>query len=125
MKSLSKINAIRLINVNYNYDDNHISDEIFHFNGNNTLICLQNGGGKSVIVQLIMALFVQKRYRALNARPFASFFTSAKPTFIMVEWQLENNADYCLTGMMVRKNQNSELNEDLEVVNFISEYKKQ
>ena len=52
---MSKINAIRLVNVNYNHNSIHISDETLHFNGRSTLISLQNGGGKSVLVQLLTA----------------------------------------------------------------------
>ena len=119
---MSKINAIRLVNVNYNHNSIHISDETLHFNGRSTLISLQNGGGKSVLVQLLTAPFVQKRYRNLNERSFASYFTTSKPSFIMVEWVLEDDAGYCLTGMMVRKSQNIDNEEELELINFISEY---
>lgn len=119
---MSKINAIRLVNVNYNHNSIHISDETLHFNGRSTLISLQNGGGKSVLVQLLTAPFVQKRYRNLNERSFASYFTTSKPSFIMVEWVLEDDAGYCLTGMMVRKSQNMDNEEELELINFISEY---
>ena len=58
---MSKINAIRLINVNYNNNANRISDEILYFNGESTLISLQNGGGKSVLVQMLTAPFVHSR----------------------------------------------------------------
>ena len=119
---MSKINAIRLVNVNYNHNSIHISDETLHFNGRSTLISLQNGGGKSVLVQLLTAPFVQKRYRNLNERSFASYFNTSKPSFIMVEWVLEDDAGYCLTGMMVRKSQNMDNEEELELINFISEY---
>ena len=121
---MSKINAVRLININYNHNTYHISDETLHFNEQSTLIVLQNGGGKSVLVQLLIAPFVQKRYRNVNDRTFASYFTTSRPSFILVEWALENGAGYCLTGMMVRKSQNMDSNEDLELINFISEYKK-
>lgn len=47
---MSKINAVRLINVNYNNNAYRISDETLYFNGESTLISLQNGGGKSVLV---------------------------------------------------------------------------
>lgn len=119
---MSKINAIRLVNVNYNHNSIYISDEILHFNGRSTLISLQNGVGKSVLVQLLTAPFVQKRYRNLNERSFASYFTTYKPSFIMVEWVLEDDAGYCLTGMMGRKSQNMDNDEELELINFISEY---
>ena len=37
---MSKINAVRLINVNYNNNAYRISDETLHFNGESTLISL-------------------------------------------------------------------------------------
>ena len=58
---MSKINAVRLINVNYNNNAYRISDETLHFNGKSTLISLQNGGGKSVLVQMLTAPFVHPK----------------------------------------------------------------
>ena len=69
---MSKINAIRLVNVNYNHNAYNISDETLRLNGQSTLIFLDNGGGKSVIVQLLTALFVHKGHRNFNKRTFAS-----------------------------------------------------
>ena len=86
---MSKINAVRLINVNYNNNAICVSDECFHINGESTLMCLQNGGGKSVLVQMLTALFVHKKYRNVKDRPFESYFTTHKPSFILVEWVLE------------------------------------
>lgn len=83
---MSKINAIRMINVNYNNNAIRISDECFHLNGESTLLSLRNGGGKSVLVQLVTALFVHKRYRDAKDRPFESYFTTNRPSFILVEW---------------------------------------
>lgn len=121
---MSKINAIRLINLNYNNNSIKISDETFHLHGESTLLSLRNGGGKSVLVQMITAPFVHKRYRDAKDRPFESYFTTAKPTFILVEWMLDQGAGYVLTGMMVRRNQNTdgEQSDNLEMVNFVSEY---
>ncbi|MCR4665696.1 MAG: hypothetical protein K5657_00175 [Desulfovibrio sp.] len=124
---MSKINAIRFINVNYNNNNIRINDECLYFKGESTLISLENGGGKSVMIQMLMAPFVQKAYRDLLDRRFASYFQSSAPTFILVEWLLDANAGYVLTGMMVRKNQHvDEQNEnELELFTFISEYTKQ
>ena len=52
---MSKINAIRLINLNYNNDSIRIADETFRMNGENTLLSLRNGGGKTVLVQMMTA----------------------------------------------------------------------
>ncbi len=124
---MSKIQTIRLININYNHNATRISDESFYLQGESTLISLKNGGGKSVMVQMLTAPFVNKRYRDSKDRPFASFFTTNKPSFILVEWALEQGAGYVLTGMMVRKNQSPETEgekeEPLEIFNFISEYR--
>ncbi len=121
---MSKINAVRLININYNNNAIRISDETFHFNGESTLLSLRNGGGKSVLVQMLTAPFVHKRYRDAKDRPFESYFTTSKPSFILVEWALDQNAGFVLTGMMVRQSQDSENNggEALEMVNIICEY---
>lgn len=123
---MSKINAVRFINLDYNNRSIRISDEIFHLNGESTLLSLRNGGGKSVLVQMMTAPFVHKRYRDAKERPFESYFTTAKPSFILVEWILDQEAGYVLTGMMVRKSQEAgeQLSENLEMVNFICEYQR-
>ena len=121
---MSKINAVRMINLNYNNNSIRVSDETFQLGGKSTLLSLRNGGGKSVLVQMMTAPFVHKKYQKTKDRPFESYFTTSKPTFIMVEWALDQGAGYCLTGMMVRRNQASEeqASEPLEIINFISEY---
>ena len=79
---MSKISAVRLINLNYNNNAIRISDETFQMNGQSTLLSLRNGGGKSVLVQMIMAPFVHKRYRDAKERPFESYFTTnRRPLF--------------------------------------------
>lgn len=121
---MSKINAVRLINVNYNNNSIRISDECLHFNGESTLISLQNGGGKSVFVQMMTAPFVHKRYRDAKDRPFESYFTTNKPSFILVEWVLDQGAGYVLTGLMVRRAQEIQegSTENLDIVGIVSEY---
>ena len=122
---MSKINAVRFINLNYNNNTMRISDDIFQMQGRSTLMSLQNGGGKSVLVQMMTAPFVHKRYRDAKDRPFDSYFTTSKPTFIMVEWKLDRGAGYCLTGMMVRRSQEEAEDENnrLELIHFICEYR--
>lgn len=123
---MSKINTLRIVNLNYNNNSIKISDEAFNFNGESTLMSLRNGGGKTVLVQMMTAPFVHKRYRDTKDRKFESYFTTNRPTFIMVEWVLDGDAGYVLTGMMVRKNQEiseGEAHDELEMINFIYEYK--
>ena len=118
---MSKIQTVRLINISYNNGNCRISDETLPFQGESTLIRLSNGGGKSVLVQMLIAPFVQKRYRNTKERPFLGFFGSKKPSFILVEWALDGGAGYVLTGMMVRKS--IERDSNLDIISFIGEYK--
>ena len=120
---MSKINAIRLINVNYNNNAYRISDETMYFNGESTLLSLQNGGGKSVLVQMLTAPFVHQRYRNTKDRLFESYFTTNKPSFILVEWVLDQGAGYVLTGLMVRKAQDlqEDKKENLDIIGIVSE----
>lgn len=120
---MSKISRIRILNLGYNHDTIKIDDETFDFGGESTLISLRNGGGKSVLVQMIMSQFVNKSFRNLGDRQFKSYFTSNRPTFIMTEWQLDNNITRFISGMMVRKNQKEDNDaEELEMYTFTGSY---
>ena len=95
------------------------------FSGKSTLLSLRNGGGKTVLVQMMTAPFVHRGKQKTKDRPFESYFTTAKPSFILVEWLLDGGAGYVLTGLMVRKNQeiSEEKTDALEMMAIISEYK--
>lgn len=123
---MSKINAIRIVNLNYNNNAIHVDDELFELGTENTLFSLRNGGGKSVLVQMMSAPFVRKRYRDTKDRPFESYFTNSTPTYILVEWVLDDTNSYLLTGMMVRKamDRKEDENQDpLDTIQFIYEYR--
>ena len=122
---MSKINAVRFIDLNYNNNAMKINDECMQFSGKSTLLSLRNGGGKTVLVQMMTAPFVHRGKQKTKDRPFESYFTTAKPSFILVEWLLDGGAGYVLTGLMVRKNQeiSEEKTDALEMMAIISEYK--
>lgn len=123
---MSKINKIRIVNLNYNYNTMKIDDEKFYLDGESTMFNLRNGGGKSVLVQMLMAPFVNKRYRNAKERTFESYFTTSMPTHILVEWKLDDGAGYLLTGMMVRKKDvasDESSKERLDIINYVHEYK--
>ncbi|MBZ9623597.1 hypothetical protein G9F71_012120 [Clostridium sp. FP2] len=123
---MSKINALRIVNFSYNNNSMKIDDEIFELGGESTLLSLRNGGGKSVMVQLMMAPFVNKRYRDLKDRTFKSYFTSSSPSYILTEWVLDGGTSHVLVGMMVKKrliSSDDDSGEDLDIVTFIHEYR--
>ncbi len=70
-----------------------------------------------------MSLFVNRTFRDFGDRPFKSYFTTNRPTFLMTEWQLDNGRDRFLAGMMVRKNQKEDNDaEALEMYTFTGSY---
>ena len=98
---MPKINRIRIVNFSYNNNKRHILDETFDFfGGQNALLSLSNGGGKSVLVQAILQPILPK-ISLLNRR-FKDFFTARNtPSYIMLEWLLDDAAGYLLTGIAV------------------------
>ncbi|MCB2288283.1 hypothetical protein LGK97_00700 [Clostridium sp. CS001] len=123
---MSKINALRIVNFSYNNNSMKIDDETFELGGESTLLSLRNGGGKSVMVQLMMAPFVNKRYRDLKDRTFKSYFNSTSPSYILTEWALDGGVGYVLVGMMIRKrliSSDDDSGEDLDILTFIHEYR--
>ncbi len=121
------INEVRLININYNNGGIRINDEAFCMNGENTLLSLQNGGGKSVLVQMLTAPFVHKAYRRTRDRSFEGYFTGTKPSFILIEWSLDGGAGKMMNGFMIRKRpdetgEGEEEKDPLEILSIISEY---
>lgn len=122
---MSKLNALRIVNLNYNNNTMRINDETFELGGESTLLSLRNGGGKTVMVQMIMAPFVNGRYRDLKDRAFESYFTTSTPTYILTEWLLDNNSTYVLIGMGVRRkpaSRDEESASELDIITFIHEY---
>ena len=76
-----------------------------------------------MLVQMIISLFVNRTYRDFADRPFKSYFTTNRPTFLMTEWQLDNGSERFLAGMMVRKNQKEDNDtEELEIYTFTGSY---
>ena len=100
---MSKINAVRLINLNYNNNAIRISDETFRLHGESTLLSLRNGGGKSVLVQMMMAPFVHRRYQNAKDRPFASFQVSVidySPETVLIESVHTENRNNALIALL-------------------------
>ena len=121
---MGRINAVRIINLNYNNNSIKVNDEIMYLNGESTLISLHNGGGKSVLVQMMSAPFVHSKYRNAKDRPFDSYFTTGRPTFILLEWLLDGGNGKVMTGYMIRQNQENddENTNSLDITSVIAEY---
>ena len=109
---MPKINRLRIINFAYNHDRRHILDETFNFyGGENALLSLANGGGKSVLVQLILQPVVPGA--KLQGRPILSFFRRRKlPAYVLLEWKLDGGGGYLLTGIALASQEAKGVEED-------------
>ena len=100
---MPKINRLRVINFYYNNDVRHIGDETFSFyGGENALLNLANGGGKSVLVQLMLQPIIPD-LKLQNRNMLSYFKRSSYPAFILIEWLLDNEMkkDYLMTGISI------------------------
>jgi DNA repair exonuclease SbcCD ATPase subunit len=115
---MPKINRIRITNFSYNNNHRHIIDETFDFyNGENALLSLANGGGKSVLVQTILQPIVPKT--KLLGRSISDFFIGKKdPVYIMIEWLLDDGAGFLLTGIGISPSMNYNPNADEDNLNL-------
>jgi len=101
---MPKINRFRIVNFRYDDDKKYIANEIYEFDGRNALINLENGGGKSVILQLALQAVMPNT--SIGSRNFSDYFkVGSSPTHIIVEWKLDGTrAEYLLTGICISKN---------------------
>ena len=115
---MPKISKARIVNFSYNDGKRLIADELFLFDnlkgdeGHNVLINLKNGGGKSVLVQLLMQPILPKA-KVANRR-IESFFTRpGDHCFILLEWLKDRSPEKLLTGIAMASREAS--TEDDEV----------
>lgn len=128
---MPQITKLRIVNFLLNDGNRLIADELFDFESEskgpaNTLINLANGGGKSVLVQLMMQPIIPKA--RVQKRRIESFFT--KPTdhsFIVLEWALDGSRQRLMTGIALSasdggSNQDAERGFQIKYYTFLSQY---
>jgi len=106
---MPKINRIRIVNFSYNHESRHIVDECFNFHGGeDALLNLSNGGGKSVLVQLFLQVIVPGA--KIQGRRISDFFRKQRlPAYIMIEWKLDGaGGGYLLTGIGITAAEDAE-----------------
>lgn len=125
---MPKINRIRIMNFSYNNDTREIPDETLQFyDGENALLNLANGGGKTVLIQLFMQpilpdLKIQKR------RMIDYFRRNSAPAYVMIEWLLDNPSikDYLMTGIAIAPGNSANMEESnrINYFTFASHYQR-
>lgn len=114
---MPQISKVRIVNFNYNDGKRLIADELYDFASKekdvalNVLINLANGGGKSVLVQLMLQPIIPKAKVA--GRKIESFFNKASDhCFILLEWIKDNSAEKLLTGIAMSASESSATEDD-------------
>ena len=103
---MPKISKVRIVNFNYNDGNRLIADELYDFSNQknddalNVLINLANGGGKSVLVQLMMQPVIPKAKVA--GRKVESFFNKLSDhCYVVIEWLKDDSKEKLLTGISI------------------------
>lgn len=96
---MPKINRIRIANVSW--EKRFILDEQYDsFDGADMLLNLANGGGKSVLVQMMLQPILPTR--RIHKRRIDDYLSkTSAPTIILLEWKLDSgeHSYYLLTGI--------------------------
>lgn len=111
------IARIRFTNLVYENGAKRYGDEIFRFDGHNGVILLENGGGKTVLVQAILQTVLP--HAALAERKAKDTFTlENSPAHIAVEWIInEKPRRYALTVVTLFSSK-----EGLDSYKYVYEY---
>lgn len=120
---MPKISKTRIINLKYNDNKRCISNQIFDYQqGQNALFAMDNGVGKTVLIQFFMQPFLSSnKYRKLAGRPFEDYFVDNSPTFIMHEMLLDNS-EKLLIGLIIRKETSLDNDDKLRIHAFTNKY---
>ncbi len=103
---MPQISKIRIVNFNYNDGNRFIPDELYDLSAPesgealNTLFNLNNGGGKTVLVQLMMQP-VHPKAMAGGRRIEDYFSRAGDHSYILLEWNLDRSKDKLLTGISI------------------------
>ena len=125
---MPKINRIRIINFSYNNDTREIPDEVFRFyDGENALLNLANGGGKTVLIQLFMQPILPDL--KLQKRKMIDYFRrNSAPAYVLIEWLLDNPSvkDYLMTGIAIAPGNSANMEESnrIHYFTFASHYQR-
>lgn len=120
---MPKLSKSRIINLNYNDGKRTIYNELFDYGeGKDTLFSMENGIGKTVLIQFFMQPFIRNK-RELAGRKFEDYFTGNAPTYIMHEVLLDNG-EKLLLGMIIKKDSSEDEKNKLRILTFLNKYSK-
>ena len=114
---MPQISKIRIVNFNYNDGSRFIPDELYDLaspdsgEALNTLFNLNNGGGKTVLVQLMMQPVHPKAMA--GGRHIEDYFShTGDHSYILLEWNLDGSKEKLLTGISIAASSSASTEED-------------
>ena len=126
------INRIRVNNVKYNFGTQYYDDFIMRFSGKNAIYDLANGGGKSVLMLLLLQNLIPN-CTLDEKQPVEKLFRSENGNTCihsLIEWKLNpchvrNGFQYMTTGFCARKARGSveeegEANADRAAIDYFN-----
>lgn len=124
---MPQINRIRVNNVRYNFGTQFYDDFIMRFSGKNTIYDLANGGGKSVLMLLLLQNMIPN-CTLDDKQPIEKLFrtgSGSNTIHSLVEWNLsdvhiKNNYKYMLTGFCARKGREEEKDQNTAAVEYFN-----
>ncbi len=116
------INRVRVNNVKYNFGTQYYDDFLMGFYGKNAIYDLANGGGKSILMLLLLQNLIPN-CTLDEKQPIEKLFRSGNGNTTihsMIEWKLsdvyvKNNYKYLLTGFCARKAKDTSLEESADI----------
>ena len=114
---MPQISKVRVVNFNYNDGNRFIPDELYDLaspdtgEALNTLYNLNNGGGKTVLVQLMMQP-VHPKAMAGERRIEEYFSHTGDHSYILLEWNLDGSKEKLMTGISIAASSSTLTEED-------------
>ncbi len=125
---MPQISKIRIVNFTYNDGNRFIPDELYDLSSAetnealNSLFNLNNGGGKTVLVQLIMQP-VHPKAEAGGRRIEGYFLRPGDHSFVILEWILDGSRDKLLTGIaMAASSGDNQRGNQIKYYTFMTTY---
>lgn len=133
---MPQINRIRVNNVKYNFGTQYYDDFMMSFSGKNTIYDLANGGGKSVLLLLLLQNLIPN-CTLDEKQPVEKLFRTQGGSSVihsLVEWKLDScyqkdGYQYMTTGFCARKakeqvGERDAENAGIEYFNYVIFYKR-
>lgn len=100
------IHKIRFSNVQFANGEKRYDDETFHFGDKNSILILENGGGKTVFIQAAMQAIIP--HSSLGDRTIKdTLYLENGPAHIAIEWTLnEKPKQYVVTAVTLYRRNN-------------------